>query len=155
MCHTCVIGVLLVCYKLLQVVIWTFGLHVYATLLLYVHVRISLLGTFISGASLFHNVICGCTTRYAIELEKLIHIYLLTTDKCSRGAIGGRVWPVIERSLVRIPVEATISGWTHMFLVIISCHSSKQTLVAPICPTWDQCAVKTNIHLINNVQSIY
>ena len=54
--------------------------------------RISLLGTFISGALLFHNVICGCTTRNAIELEKRIHVYALTTDKCSRdGAIGGRV----------------------------------------------------------------
>ena len=31
-------------------------------------------------------------------------------------------------SLVRIPGEATISGWTHTFLVIISCHSLKQTL---------------------------
>ena len=71
--------------------IGTFGLHVYETRLLYVRI-ISLLGTFISGALLFHNVICGCTTRYTIELEKLMHAYLLTTDKCSRdGAIGGRV----------------------------------------------------------------
>ena len=28
------------------------------------------------------------------------------------------------------------------FLVIISCHSSKQRLLAPICPMWDECAVK-------------
>ena len=61
--------------------IGTFGLHVYETLLLYV--RISLLGTFISGALLFHNVLCGCTARYTIQLETLILVYLLTTDNTS------------------------------------------------------------------------
>ena len=87
--------------------------------------------------------------------------------KCSRdGTIGGRVWPVIKRSLVWIPDEATISGWTtiptgymHVRFSLSShvIHRNKRCWhrYVPRETREIQCAVKTNIHLINNVQSIY
>ena len=39
---------------------------------------------------------------------------------CSRDGATSCVWPVIARSLVRFPGEATISGWTHTLLRFVS-----------------------------------
>ena len=55
------------------------------------------------------------------NLSFYLHV-LFTTEYSRGGAIGWRVWPVIERSLVQIPTEATISGWTHTLRFVSRYH---------------------------------
>ena len=54
----------------------------------------------------------------SIELEKLIHVYLLTTDKCSRdGAIGGRVAGSNPRRCNHLRLDTYVSRYHLMSLI--------------------------------------